>query len=151
MTALNDLIPPGSGWTLWYATAINNGGQIVGFGFHNDQLRAYLLTPDSRAVSAPTSAVADTPFAVPVTARDASGNVDTGYTGTVHFTGTDPQAVLPEAYTFTATDAGVHSFPGGATLYTAGTVHFLKASIDIRVLAGLITRAGGEVVSADDY
>jgi hypothetical protein len=32
-----------------------------------------------------------------------------------------------------------------------GSVHFLKASIGIRIFARLVTRAGGEVVSASDY
>jgi prepilin-type N-terminal cleavage/methylation domain-containing protein/prepilin-type processing-associated H-X9-DG protein len=47
----------------------------------------------------------------------------------------------------------VYSFhPGGANVLMAdGSVHFLKASIDIRVFARLVTRAGGEVVSAGDY
>jgi prepilin-type processing-associated H-X9-DG protein len=47
----------------------------------------------------------------------------------------------------------VYSFhPGGANVVFAdGSVRFLKAGINIRVLAALITRAGGEVVSANDY
>jgi prepilin-type N-terminal cleavage/methylation domain-containing protein/prepilin-type processing-associated H-X9-DG protein len=50
-------------------------------------------------------------------------------------------------------DKEVYSLhPGGANaVFADGSVHFLKASIDIRVLARLITRAGGEVVSANDY
>ncbi len=43
---LNELIPPGSGWELYYATGINNRGQIIGSGFLNGENRAYLLTPD---------------------------------------------------------------------------------------------------------
>ena len=41
----------------------------------------------------------------------------------------------------------VYSFhPGGANVLMAdGSVRFLKESIDIRVFAGLVTRAGGEV------
>ena len=54
-----------------------------------------------------------------VTAYDAFGNVATGYTGTVHFTSSDAQAVLPANYTFTAGNAGVDTF--SATLKTAGT------------------------------
>jgi hypothetical protein len=54
-----------------------------------------------------------------VTAQDAYGNVATGYTGTVHFSSSDTQAALPADYTFTATDAGVHTF--SAALKTAGT------------------------------
>jgi uncharacterized repeat protein (TIGR01451 family) len=34
-----------------------------------------------------------------------------GYTGTVHFASSDPQATLPADYTFTATDSGSHTFP----------------------------------------
>jgi hypothetical protein len=54
-----------------------------------------------------------------VTALDSSGHVATGYTGTVHFTSSDTQAVLPANYTFTTADQGVHTFT--ATLDTAGT------------------------------
>ena len=50
-------------------------------------------------------------------------------------------------------DREVYSFhPGGANVVFAdGSVHFLKATIDIRVFAGLVTRAGGEVVSGSDF
>ncbi len=42
--------------------------------------------------------------------------------------------------------------PGGANAaFADGSVRFLRASIDIRILARLITRAGGEVVSDGDY
>jgi len=43
--------------------------------------------------------------------------VATGYTGTVALFSSDPLAVLPSRYTFTATDAGSHRF--AVTLYTA--------------------------------
>ena len=47
----------------------------------------------------------------------------------------------------------VYSFhPGGANaVFADGSVHFLKADIDIRILAALVTRAGEEVVSSNDY
>src|SRR5262249_35808130 len=45
-----------------------------------------------------------------VTAEDAYSNVATGYSGTVEFTSSDSQAVLPSNYTFTSGDAGVHNF-----------------------------------------
>jgi hypothetical protein len=54
-----------------------------------------------------------------VTALNADGTIDTSYTGAVHFTSSDPQAVLPVNYTFTTADAGVHTF--SATLKAAGT------------------------------
>jgi hypothetical protein len=54
-----------------------------------------------------------------VTLYDASGNRVSGYTGTVHFTSSDIQAVLPADYTFTSADAGQHPF--SVTLKTAGS------------------------------
>ncbi len=67
----------------------------------------------------PTSDTAGSLGDFTVTADDAYGNVVTGYAGTVHFTSSDGQAILPASYTFTAGDAGVHTF--AATLKTAGT------------------------------
>jgi len=50
-------------------------------------------------------------------------------------------------------DGEVYSFhPSGANAgFVDGSMHFLKAGIDIRVLARLITRAGGEVASVGDF
>jgi hypothetical protein len=74
--------------------------------------------PASRlSLTAPTNPVtAGSPFPLIVTLTDQYGNVATGYTGTVHFTGSDPAwmlgilATAPANYTFTAADAGVHTF-----------------------------------------
>jgi hypothetical protein len=70
-------------------------------------------------LAAPGSTTAGSAFTATLTARDAYGNVATGYTGTVHFTSTDGQASLPADYTFGAADAGMHSF--GVTLETSGS------------------------------
>jgi hypothetical protein len=67
----------------------------------------------------PSSVTAGVAGTETVTAKDASGRTATDYRGTVHFTSSDPQAVQPADYTFTAADAGVHSF--SVTLKTAGT------------------------------
>jgi probable HAF family extracellular repeat protein len=56
MTDLNRLIPPGLGWEIVAANAINDAGQIVGVGVFGGQERAILLTPT--LPSAPTSLVA---------------------------------------------------------------------------------------------
>jgi hypothetical protein len=63
--------------------------------------------------------VAGSAHTVTVTVKDAYGNVATGYRGKVHFTSSDPKAVLSADYTFTASDAGVHKFT--VTLKIAGT------------------------------
>ena len=46
----------------------------------------------------------------------------------------------------------IYSFhPGGANaLFADGSVHFLKNSLNLRTLAALCTRSGGEVIS-DPY
>jgi hypothetical protein len=54
-----------------------------------------------------------------VTALDAGGHVFTGYRGRLHFTSSDPAAILPADYTFTGADSGSHVF--AVTLRTAGT------------------------------
>jgi len=71
------------------------------------------------SIGAPPSATAGTAFPVTITAQNAFGNTATGYVGTVHFTGSAPQAGLPADYTFTVADAGVHNFE--VTLPTAGS------------------------------
>jgi probable HAF family extracellular repeat protein len=45
MQDLNSLIPKDSGWVLINANAINNVGQITGYGTRNGYNRAFLLTP----------------------------------------------------------------------------------------------------------
>jgi hypothetical protein len=54
-----------------------------------------------------------------VTAEDSSGRVATNYTGTVHFTSTDP-AVPPSDYTFMSAEGGSHTFSPGVSFASAG-------------------------------
>ena len=42
---LNDQIDPKLGWTLAYATGVNDSGAIVGYGFIGNSTHAFLLTP----------------------------------------------------------------------------------------------------------
>jgi hypothetical protein len=67
------------------------------------------------AVSAPSSATAGTPFNFTITAQDQFNNTATSYAGTVHFTASDGQAVLPANTTLTN---GTRNL--SATLKTAG-------------------------------
>ncbi|MGH7637677.1 MAG: hypothetical protein ACREOK_08490, partial [Gemmatimonadaceae bacterium] len=73
-------------------------------------------------VRGPETSIAGATGSLTVTALDASGNVATGYAGTIAFTSTDPQAALPSNYTFTAADAGTHTFDAGIALRTAGSI-----------------------------
>jgi FG-GAP-like repeat len=70
-----------------------------------------------------------------VTARDRYGNPAAGYTGTLHFTSSDVKAVLPGDYTFTAADAGVHTF--SATLKTAGTQSLTATNTTNATISGV--------------
>ncbi len=67
----------------------------------------------------PSNSTAGTSQTVTVTAEDPFGNVATGYRGTVGFTSSDTQAILPASYSFTGSDHGVHLFP--ITFETAGS------------------------------
>lgn len=73
----------------------------------------------SFTVSGYPATTAGTAKSFTVTAKDASGNVISGYTGTISFSSSDQKAGLPASYTFTAADAGSHTF--SATLKTAGS------------------------------
>lgn len=42
---LDDLLPVDSGWELQSADAINDKGEIVGYGLHNGEFRVFVLTP----------------------------------------------------------------------------------------------------------
>ncbi len=94
-------------------------------------LNAFLIgtpTVHDLKLVAPAGASVGQPFSVTVTAEDASGRPVPSYTGTVHFSTSDAQAVLPADYTFTSADAGQHGFsvtlktPGGQTLSATDTV-----------------------------
>jgi hypothetical protein len=69
--------------------------------------------------SFPATTAAGATQTITLTVKDAFGTIVKAYRGTVHFTSSDPQAVLPANYTFTAADAGVHTF--SITLKTAGS------------------------------
>jgi uncharacterized repeat protein (TIGR01451 family) len=98
------------------------------------------------SVTAPASATAGTAFNVTVTALTASNTTATGYTGTVHFTSSDTQAVLPAdstltngtgtfsvtlktvgAQTITATDTVTPTITGSATVTVTTTAPTLKS------------------------
>ncbi|HEY7684607.1 MAG TPA: hypothetical protein VH833_00745 [Gemmatimonadales bacterium] len=93
----------------------------------------------------PATVQAGDSLSILVTARDLSGAVDPNYLGTIRFTATDNQATLPQDYTFTAGDAGVHAFPNSATLQTVGTHLVIATDVDIAQITGsqLVTVSAG--------
>jgi hypothetical protein len=75
---------------------------------------------DHLSLNAPTVATAGTPFSINVRAEDVYGNAAPGYTGTVGFSSSDPDAFLPSSYQFTANDLGGKTL-GGVILRAPGT------------------------------
>jgi uncharacterized repeat protein (TIGR01451 family) len=146
---LADLLPAGSGWDLATNTSssalgISDSGVIVGTGVHNGETHAYAMVPVQGtptptptatpapgpathfAVAAPGSAVSGTPFNFTVTAQDSANNTATGYTGSVHFTSSDPSAVLPANSTLTngtGTFQATLNQPGNRTITATDTVN----------------------------
>ncbi len=132
----------GHGWEVWKSDGTDGGTVMVtdfdptdlhllgyvndnlffraGDADHGTELWALNVAPaPSLGLSGfPATTTAGSAGSFTITAKNADGTTNTGYVGTVHFTSTDPQAVLPANYTFTAADHGVHTFT--ASLKTAG-------------------------------
>jgi len=73
------------------------------------------------SITGPAPTYVGAPFSLTVTAQNPNTTTATGYRGTVHFTSSDPAAVMPPDYTFTAGDAGMHVFTG-VVLNTTGVI-----------------------------
>jgi ELWxxDGT repeat protein len=80
-----------------------------------------------------------TPFTVTVQALDPYGNTDTSYAGTIHFTSSDAQAILPPVYIFVAADNGRHVFTKGVTLQNAGVQTITATDIVTSTITGTVT------------
>jgi uncharacterized repeat protein (TIGR03803 family) len=87
---------------------VNNFGTVFGF------------TPGTHYIfNGFQSAASGTGGQFSVTVQNSDGSINTGYTGTMHFTSSDSGAVLPADYTFSAGDGGVQTFT--ATLAAGGS------------------------------
>jgi hypothetical protein len=91
---------------------VRSGG--VNIGSFQASASAFVLTT-------PDTVTAGVPFDLTVQAVDIFGQTAVGYTGTVTFATDDPDGSVPADYTFTADDAGTHTFVGGVTLYADGS------------------------------
>jgi hypothetical protein len=69
--------------------------------------------------TAPAEATAGTPFTVTVNVIYRT-KPDTVINSAIHFTSSDPAAILPPDYYFTPGDAGSHTWSNGFTLSTSG-------------------------------
>lgn len=60
------------------------------------------------------------PSSVVVMAQDSENYVVDWYTGTIHFTSSDADAVIPGDYTFVPSDHGIHTFGNGVAFLHSG-------------------------------
>jgi hypothetical protein len=99
------------------------------------------------SVTAPGSFTSGTAFNFTVSALDASNNIVTSYSGTVHFTSTDAQAVLPanstltngtEIFSATLNTAGAQTITATDTVTASitGTSNAITASAPIQITSG---------------
>jgi hypothetical protein len=91
--------------SVFWAAGYSNSGS-------SDQTLAELYCALNLDLVAPATAVPGSAFSVTVTAKNPDTSTATDYRGTVHFTSSDSQAVLPADYAFTSGDAGAHTFSG---------------------------------------
>jgi hypothetical protein len=138
-----------SGSALVFSTYLPNSG-MVGRGIAQDSGGNVYVTGGVSALGAgfvtkisapvcpsfsvsgfPATVTAGTSGTITVTALNADGTVNTGYSGTVHFSSSDPQAVLPANATLTN---GTGTF--SVTLKTAGTQSITVADTGNAGIAG---------------
>ena len=101
-----------------------------------------------RIVASPSPATVGQPVSITITATLA-GVTAANYRGTLTLSTTDAMAIFPQGitYTFTAADAGTHTFPTGITFGQPGLFSItvkdatLQATIPITVKPALITPA----------
>lgn len=91
-------------------------------------------------LTAPSTATKGTPFTVTVHVV-YQGKPDLAMNGVIHFTSSDPAAVLPIDYQFTLADAGVHTWTNGFTLSTSGNQTITGQIHDASAINGSATIA----------
>jgi len=87
--------------------------------------------------TAPPTVTAGSPFTVTVTVT-AGGKRDTIINGAIHFTSSDPAAVLPADYGFTPADAGSHTWTNGFILMAPGNQTISANIADISGINGTV-------------
>ena len=89
---------------------------------------------------APSTATAGIPFTVTINVL-YQGKPDTVINSHIHFTSSDPAAILPPDYYFTPADAGSHTWTNGFTLSTSGEQTISGAIFDATGINGSATIA----------
>ncbi len=128
-------IDPSDDCTFWYTTEY-----IINYGIFNWSTRIGSFKLADFQISAPANVTAGIPFNVIVTALDSC---NAAYSGTVHFTSSDPKAVLPADSTL-ASNTG--TFP--VTLKTAGLQTIIATDTVTSTIRGSVTVMVGNAPAA---
>src|SRR5262249_40575487 len=120
----------GPGIADWYGNSMNQNRNLVsgepGDAFQETiRLTAAGATDLLNVSGIPSNAVVGVAQTFTVQALSPAGGVDSSYLGTITFSSSDGQAVLPANYKFTAADAGTHTFT--VTFKTSG-LQFITAT-----------------------
>jgi len=131
-TDLNSLLPPASGWVLESAEAINDSGQIVGYGTIGGQRHAFLLTqaPILSGLGPTSAAVGGTAFTLAVD----GANFIPG--ATVNWNGTALETTFVSGTQLTATVPASESALRGTASVTVTTTAGTTAASSITIRAG---------------
>ena len=149
-------------------TAYNPTGASVG-SFVSDSATVVDDTATTIAVSAPSSAAAGSPITVGITVKSAAG-AQVSYRGTLHFTSSDPLAVLPADaspisgsgtysvtlktagdQTITVTDTANSSLTGTSNTVTVSPLAMTHFSIDLPATATAGSILNLTVTARDQY
>jgi len=147
-----------------YAVALSGDGSTAMVGGVLDRTAGgaiWTFADPVLDIAMPASAAAGAPLTITVTARDADGNPASGYAGTVHFTSSDEQAILPSDAPLThgvgtfivtfknsgpqnlaATDTVISKITASADVLVSQTAADLRTVADLRTPAGLRSGLG---------
>ena len=130
LTDLNSVIPSDSGWTLQFATGINDNGPITGWGLVNGEVHSFLLTPSTPPASAPPT----------IAKAFGTPSIPLGNTTTLSFTLQNPNATPLTGVSFTdAFPAGmIVANPNGLTGSCGGTVQAVGNSSSVALTGGAL-------------
>jgi sugar lactone lactonase YvrE len=135
---IGEAIPAAKPWDNGEMTVSDDGSEL--FLSTPSGVRVFALPANPGAVSRfvvsgfPRFTGAGRPGSFTVTAVDGFGDPVPGYTGTVHFSSTDPSAQLPVDYTFSPDNQGTQTFT--ATFNTPGTYTLFVQQVDDPTLTG---------------
>jgi PKD repeat protein len=114
-------------------------GQLVAqyyYVYSSDNTPGGTLSTVLSLSATPTSLTAGKTLSLTVTAQNPSGTINTGYVGAIHFACSDGHSILPATYTFTAADAGRHTFT--ITFETAGNESITVTDLSLSTITGTL-------------